>query len=128
MPYYIYKHPKENKHVEIFQHMKDEHKYFDEGGLEWKRVFTVPQSNIDTSIDAFSEKDFIRYTGARGGTLGDLQDLSAELSAKRAEKDGVDFVKEKYFDIQEKRTGRVPFERRRKRANEKLSKVGISIE
>lgn len=67
-------------------------------GKKWKRVFTVPNAQIAVTIDPFNKQDFINKTGTKTETLGDIFDRSAELSAKRADKDGVDMVKEKYYN------------------------------
>ena len=128
MPTYLYKNPKTEEIIEIIQSMNEKHVYIDKNGIEWERVWTVPQSNIDTKIDPFSEKDFVKYTGARKGTLGDLQDLSKAMSEERASKNGgIDEVKEHYYDVQEKTTGVKSFERKKREANKKLSKLGVEI-
>ena len=98
MPIYIYKHPEEETYKEIIQTMNDAHIY-SEDGVEWKRVFTVPQASIDTKINPFSSKEFIQKTGNKKGTFGDMMDYSAEMSRKREEKVGTDDpVKRKFFD------------------------------
>lgn len=129
MPIYLYSHPKTGEVKEVHQTMKEEHVFFDEKGVEWKRVFCIPQMNMDTKLDPNSIEDFVRYTGARKGTLGEMQDLSAELSKARADKNGnTDPVKESFLDQQEKNTGKVSFERKRKKAKEKLNKLGFDLE
>lgn len=87
--------------------MQDEHVY-EEDGVKWERVFTVPQASIDANIDPFNQQQFIDKTGSKNGSVGDVWDRSAELSAKRAEKaGGVDPVKAKYYkDYSKKRKGK----------------------
>jgi len=97
-------------------------------GKEWRRIPSLPQANNDTKIDPYSEKDFVKYTGARKGTYGEMLDLSKELSEKRAGNSGEDHVKEKFMDQQEKATNRVSFERKKKKAKEKLDKMGFGLE
>ena len=98
MPIYVYKHPNEEEYREVFQGMNDEHVYSEEG-VEWKRVFLSPNASIDNSIDPFNKQQYIDATYNKKGTVGDMMDLSKELSAKRAEKEGgVDSVKEKFYD------------------------------
>jgi hypothetical protein len=105
MPIYVYKHPDEEKYREVFQGMNDEHVYSEEG-VEWKRVFLSPNASIDNSIDPFSNQQFIDATYNKKGTVGDMMDLSAELSAKRAEKrGGTDPVKEKFYNKYAKERG-----------------------
>lgn len=98
MPIYVYKHPERDEYREVFQGMNDEHEY-SEDGVEWSRVFLAPHASIDSSIDPFNSQQYIDATHNKKGTIGDMMDLSAELSAKRAEKSGgLDPVKEKFYD------------------------------
>ena len=98
MPIYVYKHPDEEEYREVFQGMNDEHVY-SEDGIEWQRVFLAPNASIDSSIDPFSKQQFMDATYSKKGTLGDMMDLSKEMSEKRAEKyGGKDPVKEKFYD------------------------------
>jgi len=101
MPFYIYKHPKKDKYIEVLQGMNDEHKYLDEKGLEWPRVYTVPQAKVPLNIDPNNPKDFAYQTGRAKGSVGDLFDRSQELGAKRAHENdtnGRDPVKDKFLD------------------------------
>ena len=98
MAIYVYRHPETKEEKEVFQKMDDEHVY-SEDGVEWDRVFSVPHASIDSSIDPFNNQQYIDATYNKKGTIGDMMDLSAELSAKRAEKSGgLDPVKEKFYD------------------------------
>ena len=98
MPIYVYKHPDKEEYKEVFQGMNDKHVYF-EGGVEWQRVFLSPNASINSSIDPFNKQQYIDATYNKKGTLGDAMDLSAELSAKRAEKmGGQDPVMEKFYE------------------------------
>lgn len=108
MPAYIYKHPTENKYVEVIQGMNDEHVFFDYEGLQWRRVFTVPQAVMSSvsSIDPFDRKSQIEKTGNIKGTVGDLWDISKEMSIKREDKLGCeDPVKREYFNEYKKQNG-----------------------
>jgi hypothetical protein len=99
MPIYIYKHPKKEEYKEVVQTMNEDHVYFDEDGVEWKREWTNPQLNCESNIDPFSNTAFIEKTGNMKGTYGDMQDYSKELSEKRASMNGgVDPVKKTYYD------------------------------
>tara|TARA_R100000152_G_C6781587_1_gene216419 strand:- start:4853 stop:5239 length:387 start_codon:yes stop_codon:yes gene_type:complete len=98
MPIYVYKNPETNEYREVFQGMNDKHIY-SEDGVEWKRVFLSPNASIDSSIDPFNKQQYMDATHKKKGTMGDMMDLSAELSAKRSEKiGGLDPVKEKFYD------------------------------
>lgn len=95
MPIYLYRNPKNNKIVQIFQEMNAEHIYF-ENGIEFERIFTIPNASIDSQIDPYSSQQFIEKTGKMKGTMGEIWDYSKELSDKRAkEKGGIDPVREK---------------------------------
>ena len=87
--------------------MNDKHVYFDSEGLEWKRVFTIPNASIDSQIDPYSQKEFVEKTGNKKGTVGDMMDYSKEMSQARAESNGgIDPVKEKYYkDYSSSRNG-----------------------
>ena len=107
MPIYTYKHPDQEKYTEEVQGMNDKHVYFDSEGLEWKRVFTVPNASIDSQIDPHSSKDFVNKTANKKGSMGDIMDYSKDLSYQRAEKNGgIDPIKENYYkDYSSKRNG-----------------------
>lgn len=108
MPLYIYEHPESGERVEIVQHMNEKHEYIKDG-VEWKRVFDVPQATIDnlSNLDPFNKQQFLdRTSKLRGITQGDLWDVSAELSRKRAKKMGKDPVKEKAAAKYRHRTGK----------------------
>ena len=107
MAIYIYKHPDEEKYIEEVQGMNDKHVYFDSEGLQWKRMFTIPNASIDSKIDPHSQKEFVQKTENKKGSYGDMMDFSKELSHMRAEKNGgIDPVKEKHFkDYSAKRKG-----------------------
>ena len=107
MPTYIYKHPTKELYKEVIQSMNDEHVYFDDDNLEWKRVWVNPQLNTESSIDPFNNNAFIEKTGNMKGSYGDLVNYSKELSEKRKSvHGGVDPVQQKYFkDYSSKRNG-----------------------
>ena len=107
MPVYEYIHPETEEIIEVMQKMDEDHVYIDSKGIEWKRVFSVPNASIDSSnIDPFSKKDFLKATDKRGITAGDMMDLSKELSNKREKSQGLDPVKQKAVTAYEKKTGK----------------------
>lgn len=104
MPLYLYKHPSEEKYVEVVQGMNDKHEFFDSDGVEWERRWTVPYASVSSQIDPFDRRKQIEKTGNMKGTVGDLWDFSREMSEMREDKLGhEDPVKRKYFDDYEKR-------------------------
>jgi len=104
MPIYEFQHPETGKILEVIQGMKDKHIYIDEKGVEWNRVYSSPNASIDTEMDSFSKKDWMRRTAKKGMTYGDMQDLSKELSVKREKSRGLDPVKNKTVKDYEKKT------------------------
>lgn len=106
MPIYIFEHPKTKKIIEIIQNMSEEHVYIDEKGVRWNRVFTKPQASIDTQIDANSSKEFVAKTAKRGMTVGEMMDLSAELSDKRGGMTGKDEVRDRAEKAYKEKTGK----------------------
>lgn len=127
---YVFKHPKTEEIIEIFQNINDEHEYFtEENGqqIKWQRVFTVPNASIDSKIDPYSKKSYIEKTSKLKGHYGDLQDISRELSEKRAEENGgKDPVKEKYFkEYSEKRNGQQHPQAKKKKIENDFMTVSI---
>ena len=96
MPIYELENPESGEIIEIVQSMKDDHSYTSPDGVEWRRVFTSPNSSIDTRVDG-SLESFMRKTENKKGTFGDLWDASREASEARTKSEGKDSVKEKHF-------------------------------
>ena len=96
MPIYLYQHPSTGEVVEVIQTMSEPHVY-SKDGVEYARVFTAPNGSADTRIDAFNSKDFVNKMGNKKCTLGNMMDESRNLSDRRAQKIGLDPVREKYL-------------------------------
>jgi hypothetical protein len=130
MPIYLFQDPRTEKIVEVIQGMNEKHVFFDEDGVEYNRIYTIPSSSIDSKIDPFSSKDFADKTRNKKGTVGDLLNMSKELSEKRGG-DKSDPVLKNYFSSYEKEKGvrhssQVKKEKLEK-ANKKLKKFGVSF-
>ena len=98
MPLYTFENPETGELQDIFFHMDDDKTHIDENGLTWKRVLISPQLSTVSSIDPWNNDDFVNKTADMKGTVGDMLDKSAELSAKRAEESGgVDPVKKEFY-------------------------------
>ena len=96
MPTYLFQNPKTEEVIEVFQRAKDQHKYVDENGLEWQRVWTIPNASVDSQCDG-SYESFMRNTqNMKGVTVGDMWDASKEASLKREKQLGKDPVKENW--------------------------------
>jgi hypothetical protein len=108
MPIYTFQHPETEEVVEVVQRMKETHEHIDDDGVQWRRVFTVPQANADVNIDPFNARAFNDKNRLSNASFGDLQKQSEDASRLRADKNsGVDPVKKKYFkDWSAKREGK----------------------
>jgi hypothetical protein len=102
---YTFEHPDTGEIKDVAQAMSDEHIYVDDKGVKWNRVFSNPRTSIDTKIDPFSKKDFLKRTN-KTCTVGDMMDLSSEMSERRAGKAGKDPIKQKAFDKYNKEVGK----------------------
>jgi hypothetical protein len=105
MPIYIFENPKTGETKEVLMSMNEIHEY-SENGVKWNRVFgnlniSVPYGNIDP----WSESAFLRKTKDMKGTMGDMWDLSAELSQKRADQKGKDPIKNTFIEKDKKKKG-----------------------
>ncbi len=98
-------------------------------GVKWRRVFTKPRMSVDTKVDPFSAKDYIKATN-KNSIVGDLWDRSKELSLKRAEKEGgTDPVKQKFYrDYSRRRKGNKHPEQKREESVKALKKVGLNLD
>ena len=105
MPAYVYKNPKIEEYVELTQTMSEEHKFIDDFGVEWERVFFSPKVSISTNNDG-SKESFMSATQKKC-SLGDLWDASAAASEKREKTYGKDSIKDKFHsDYGEKTNGK----------------------
>ncbi len=132
MPLYLYKNTENSQIVEVLQGMSDTHEYRGENGDEdcWVRVFSPPNTAIDTKIDPFSSMDFVRQTENKNETVGSMWDRSTELSEKRKDQaGGIDPVREKALDKYEKdRDGKIHPSRQKEQLKKSLDKKGVGIE
>lgn len=130
MPLYDFEHVTTKEVREIFLHMNDPKIYLGEDGTEegqWKRIYSSPNASIDSvsAIDPNSSRDFVEKTGRKKGTYGQMMDLSAELSAKRAAKEGVDPVKNKWLKDYKTTNGVEHFDSKKDKV---VKKNGITID
>lgn len=127
MPQYTYKHPKKEKYIEVTQRMNEEHVYLDETGTKWERVYEVPRVAFDSKIDPSSEKDFVRATASKKGTIGDIIDYSKEMSERRggADKDPIIAKRREEY---KKQTGREHPDVKKEKSKKRLQKLGVKVE
>ncbi len=112
-----------------------EHQQQTRDGKVYKRIYSVPlmATNMGTRHGDATEADFRRATTDKKGLkMGDMQEISAEMSAKRAQRNGLDPVQEAYYERYaqenggEKHTNVVKREKLAK-ANAKLGEWGIKV-
>lgn len=133
MPIYLFENQQTGEIHEVVYHMNDIKDYRGPDGKaargDWKRVWTKPQASIDTQVDPYSAADFVKATN-KPGTFGDMWDRSAELSAKRADKEGgIDPVKQKFYDgYSSKRNGKKHPQEQREINQRALKKQGIRLD
>jgi len=108
MPTYLFQNPKTGQIKEVALKINEEKKY-SEKGIEWERVFTIPNASIDTKINEFSERDFVEKTNKKNYSLGEMWDASKELSQKREKIQGKDSVKEKALENYSKKRGGIKY-------------------
>lgn len=94
MPLYLFEHPETGEEREVFFKMEDDKTFIDGNGVQWSRIYTVPQASMDTRIDPHSSRAFVEKT-RKAGTFGEMFDLSKEMSEKRGGKKN-DPVKKSY--------------------------------
>jgi len=114
---YLFKHKITKEVIEVSMPMKDYAPYMGEDGKDknWMRLYTTPQVNMGEAsfsrVDPNNSLKFVEKTGKMRGKIGEIQDLSKELSEKRAARsnNGEDPVKRNFFDNFEKSTGKKHF-------------------
>lgn len=111
MPIYEYQNSCTGEIVKVIQSMREQHTYVRDG-VEWIRLWSNPQTVVDTKWDSLDPKDFIRKTKQKKGTVGNLWEKSAELAEIRAKKMGKDFLFERHLiKEKERRKGKLtPYE------------------
>lgn len=129
MPIYLYSNPKdENEVEEVIQSVHDEHVY-SKDGVKWTRVFTVPTASVDSKWDENNPQDFVEKSKGKKGTIGNLMEKSAELSAKRKKRYGKDKFKEQFYsDYKKNHSGKDHPDVKKKKLKKILEKTHLSWE
>jgi hypothetical protein len=120
-------HPKTEETVDIFFHMSDDKSYIDKNGTEWIRQYYSPELNTTGKTDPWNSKQFVEKTGRGVGKVGDMLDLSKEMSRERAsENGGIDPVKEKYYkNYSKERNGALHEDKKPKSFENKHIKIDL---
>jgi len=102
---YSYRHPSTGEVKDVAQGVSEEHRYVDEDGLQWERVFSTLTPIIAANPNSL--KDFVEKTNKKS-TVGEVWDRAQDLSNRRAQQNGgIDPVKAKYYkDYAAKRGGK----------------------
>lgn len=96
MPEYLFRNPETDEYISVIQGVNEDHSY-SENGVEFERVFTVPNASIGSKQDG-SYESFKKATTNKKITLGDAWSISRESSEKRQQDRGRDKVKKSYFE------------------------------
>ncbi len=85
MAIYVFENPNTGETIELSFGMNDKKSYIDQNGVEWERVYFPTLFAFDTKIDPHDSKAFVKKTD-KAGTIGDIMDLSKEMSERRGGK------------------------------------------
>ena len=96
MPEYLFRNPETDEYISVIQGVNEDHSY-SENGVQFERIFTVPNASIGSKQDG-SYKSFKKATTNKKITLGDAWSISRESSEKRQQDQGRDKVKKSYFE------------------------------
>lgn len=127
MPLYTFSHPETGELLDVFFKMNDKKEYIDESGTKWIREYHSPELNATGKTNPWDSKQFVEKTGRGRGKMGDMMDLSSELSKERASQNGgVDPIKEKYYNQYSKdRLGSVHPDKMQKTFENKHVKIDL---
>ena len=98
MPLYTFSNPNTGEVKDLFFNMNDDKQYTDSNGVKWVREYHSPELNATGKTDPWNSKQFVEKTGRGVGKVGDMMDMSADLSRERAsQNNGIDPLKENYY-------------------------------
>ncbi len=101
-------------------------------GVTYKRVYSAPAAAHDTIKGSATQQDFHRCADGKNLKVGDLWDMSREMSQDRADRNGgYDPVREKLYEKHQKEFGKPHQDVIERNVKEKTAKVmaamGIKI-
>lgn len=101
-------------------------------GVTYKRIYSAPLAAVDTVKGSLEQRDFNRVTQNKNLKVGDMWEISQEMSKDRADKNGgYDPVREKMYDKHLKEFGKPHKDVIDRNVKEKTAKVmaamGITI-
>lgn len=111
MPVLDFQNPETGKIISVLVPItapdKERHEQIGDDGKVYKRVYSAPNAAIDSRVTDASKEEFRKLTSKKGVTVGDMWEISDQMSRHRADKNGgVDEVKEKFYKDYEKKFGR----------------------
>jgi hypothetical protein len=137
MPIHEFYNESNGRKIEIYVPVNapsEDHQFQIVEGQTYKRVYSAPLASVDSTMKDATKEDFRRLTtNKKGLTVGQMWEMSAEMSEHRAHKNGgVDNVKESFYKNYEKEVGKLHPEVERKKkleaANAHLKSMGIKID
>ena len=137
MPIHQFVHEATGQTVDVFVSInadQKDHQIQVVDGKEFKRVYAAPLAAVDSRPGDATKEDFTRLTtNKKGLTVGQMWEMSAEMSHHRAAKNGGhDQVKESFYKNYEKEFGKPhPEADKRQRlaaANARLKEMGIRVD
>lgn len=132
MPIYIFRHSKTGEYREVVMSIHDKKVFNGDNGDQiglWDREFINPYISTSSSLSKADPNDpaaFSRAVEGKNGTLGEMMDASAEMSLRRAEKNGgIDPVKKKNQDEYKEKVGKDSLSAKHDKGVENLKKMGV---
>lgn len=101
-------------------------------GKTYKRLYSAPIAAKDTLVKDATNQDFKRVTQGKNLTVGQMWEISKEMSEQRQDKNGgIDPVKEQFYKDYEKKTGgkHIDIKKREaiEKAKKKMEEMGIKV-
>lgn len=135
MPLYDFEHVESGEIITVHLDLKQPQAAYqkqERDGKVYRRIYTVPNAAQNILAGTLTQDDFRRVTTDKGLTVGKMQDISREMSADRAAKNGgLDPVKEKFYKDYERKNGVPHIEKqrgeKRAKAKAKLKKFGVEV-
>lgn len=136
MPVHSFTHEATGETIDVYVAASaptSEHQQQIRDGKTYRRVYSAPLAATDMGLGDCTQQDFRRKTGdsKRGLKVGDAWEISAEMSERRAQKEGRDPVREAFYQRHEQQNGKkhpdVVRREKLERANARLDKLGIRI-
>ncbi len=132
MPVFDFQHVESGEIISVYLSVKEPKESYStqiKDGKTYKRVYSAPLAASNIIRGNMSKEDFRKVTTGKNYNVGDLYDISKEMSEERAAKNGgKDPVKEKFYKDYEKRLNRKHTDVIKREKREQLQKaMGIIV-